>query len=146
MSPLSLSPLVVGDEAGEGKQTLANEKEPRQQAGSSGQTTGRVDRNSENSGGDCNNDSHVDFRNYLCTSGIPAIFDALSGALLREKPDKPVPFILSWLRAERERALAQAEAANTSNSHVGLVAWSEGSKDDSCTPVTCSLSDVYSPL
>ncbi|RNF06940.1 hypothetical protein TraAM80_03770 [Trypanosoma rangeli] len=146
MPSLSPRPLVVGNEAGEGNQTLAKEKEPRQQAGSFGQTPGLVDRNSGNSDGSSSNEFHVDFRNYLYTSGIPAIFDALSGALLREKPDKPVQFILSWLRAERERALAQAEADNTRNSPAGPVAWSEGSKDDNCTPVTCSLSDLHSPL
>ncbi|RNE99692.1 uncharacterized protein Tco025E_08953 [Trypanosoma conorhini] len=145
MPSLSPRPLAVGTEAGEGQQARLNGKEQRRQTGPSGQAPELVDRNSSSSGGGGGSTNYyTDLRNYFYTAGIPAIFDALSEALLREQPDKPVAFILSWLRTERERAQAQAD--NTHNSHVGPVSWSEGSKDDSCTTVTCSLSDLRSPL
>ncbi|RNF20153.1 hypothetical protein TcG_03844 [Trypanosoma cruzi] len=110
MPSLSRRPLAIGSEAEEGSSTLINEQEQRQQVCPPGQTPPLVGRSSSHYGGCMSrNDYHSELRNYFYSAGIPTIFDALSTALLQEKPEEPVDFILSWFRRERERVLTNAE-------------------------------------
>ncbi|KAF8279925.1 hypothetical protein BCY84_19603 [Trypanosoma cruzi cruzi] len=147
MPSLSRRPLAIGSEAEEGSSTLINEQEQRQQVCPPGQTPPLVGRSSSHYGGCMSrNDYHSELRNYFYSAGIPTIFDALSTALLQEKPEEPVDFILSWFRRERERVLTNAEEKNMCNSNDGSGSCDDSSKDESGTSPTLSLSETQLPL